>query len=113
MFRVTMEGGTIVADSLEGPRGVWELVLARAPQVLRCLGSKLRRCRAVFNRLCISPLVIDFLEPHPLNVAGAADYYRAIAAPMWLREVHSRLKHGSYDNEFDFAWDMRLVTPQH
>ena len=109
LFRVTIEGGTVVADSHEGPRAVWELVLARTPQVLRCLGSKLRRCRAVFNRLCISPLVIDFLEPHPLNVAGAADYYRTIAAPMWMKEIHSRLKHGSYDNEFDFAWDMRLV----
>jgi Bromodomain len=76
---------------------------------LAVLGGKLRRCRAVFNRLCTSPFILDFLEPYPLNLAGAADYYRVIKSPMWLREVHSRLVDGAYDNEFDFAWDVRLV----
>jgi hypothetical protein len=28
---------------------------------------------------------------------------------MWLREVHNRLVEGTYDNEFDFAWDVRLI----
>ena len=28
---------------------------------------------------------------------------------MWMREIHNRLADGSYDNEFDFAWDVRLV----
>ena len=73
------------------------------------LGGRLRRCRAVFNRLCVSPFILDFLEPFPLNVSGATDYYKVIKSPIWLREVHTRLVDGSYDNEFDFAWDVRLV----
>ena len=28
---------------------------------------------------------------------------------MWLQEIYHRLASGTYDNEFDFAWDMRLV----
>jgi hypothetical protein len=63
----------------------------------------------VFNRLCASPLIVDFLETYPLNVAGAADYYKVIKSPMWLREVHSRLVEGTYDYVYDFAWDVRLV----
>ena len=69
----------------------------------------MKRCRAVFNRLCVSPFILDFLEPFPLNVSGAADYYKVIKSPIWLREVHTRLVDGCYDNEFDFAWDVRLV----
>ena len=109
VFTVAIEGGTVVAEGFESPRAVWEQALLRGPDVLRCLGSKLLRCRAVLNRLCISPLIVDFLEPFPFHVAGGADYYRSIKAPMWLKEVHSRLANGTYDNEFDFAWDVRLV----
>lgn len=28
---------------------------------------------------------------------------------MWLKEVHTRLIDGAYDNEFDFSWDIRLI----
>ena len=36
-------------------------------------------------------------------------YLSIVRAPMWLREVYERLKNGKYDNEFDFAWDMRTI----
>ena len=98
-----------MSSSSISPRAAWETALTKGEKILAVLGCRLQRCRAVFNRLCISPLILDFLEPYPLNVAGAADYYRVIKAPMWLREVHSRLADGAYDNEFDFAWDMRLI----
>jgi len=28
---------------------------------------------------------------------------------MWLKEVHARLAGGTYDNEYDFAWDVRPI----
>lgn len=98
-----------VSESNKSPRDAWLDAMSKGDRILSALGSKLRRCRAVFNRLCTSPFIVDFLEPYPLHITGAADYYRVIKAPMWLRLVHSRLVEGTYDNEFDFAWDVRLV----
>ena len=98
-----------MSESNKSPRDAWLIAISKGERVLSALGNKLRRCRAVFNRLCTSPFIVDFLEPYPLHITGAADYYRVIKAPMWLRLVHSRLVEGTYDNEFDFAWDVRLV----
>jgi Bromodomain len=110
LLQLTFDGrGTMVTDSEVSPRKAWEDALTMGEGILTVLGGRLRRCRAVFNRLCTSPFILDFLEPYPLNVAGASDYYRVVKAPMWLREVHNRLVDGAYDNEFDFAWDVRLV----
>ena len=44
-----------------------------------------------------------------MNSSGASDYYKVIKSPLWLREVHTRLEDGLYDNEYDFAWDIRLI----
>ena len=98
-----------MTDSDVSPRKAWEEALTMGEGILTVLGGRLRRCRAVFNRLCTSSFILDFLEPYPLNLAGASDYYRVVKAPMWLREVYLRLVDGAYDNEFDFAWDVRLV----
>lgn len=107
-YLVTLQNGTVVAAG-DTPREAWDAVFGRELQTLRSLGSKMERCRAVFNRLCVSPDSTDFLEQVPVNSEEGAQYYRTIPAPMWLREVHSRLVSGTYDNEFDFAWDMRLI----
>lgn len=106
VFKVLLPNGTVVAHS-DTPRGVWEKVLGRKEDILRALGSKMRRCRAVFNRLCIEPDCLPFFDP----VVGdlAAHYDSVIVAPMWLREVHARLVEGAYEDEFDFAFDMRLI----
>jgi hypothetical protein len=66
------------------PQAAWEVAVSRGEDILKVLGSKLRRCRGVFNRLCASPLIVDFLETYPLNVAGAADYYKVSVLYMYM-----------------------------
>ncbi len=107
LFRVTLDD-TVIAEG-QNPRGVWESIPSLAPKMVKFLGSKLQRCRAVFNRLCIHPDVLHFIDPVPQNGAIGQEYYKLIKAPMWLREVHNRLVSGVYDSEFDFAWDVRLI----
>ncbi len=106
-FRITLDD-TVIAEGLS-PREVWESIPSLAPKLLNFLGSKLQRCRAVFNRLCIHPDVLHFIDPVPQNGTIGQEYYKLIKAPMWLREVHNRLVSGVYDSEFDFAWDVRLI----
>eukprot|EP00981_Chlorochromonas_danica_P001230 scaffold268_cov210-Ochromonas_danica.AAC.25 len=107
-FLITMENGTVISEG-QHPREAWLNMIGKEFRVLHTLGSKLRRCRAVFNRLCISPDSVPFLEQVPLNTAEGINYYKIITAPMWLREVHRRLITGQYENEYDYAWDMRLI----
>jgi len=107
-FTVTLENGTGISRC-KSPKEAWIDALGKEAGIVRVLGSKLKRCRAVFNRLCISPDALAFLEQVPLTGTIGVDYYTAITAPMWLREVHSRLSDGTYDIEFDFAWDVRLI----
>lgn len=107
-FLITMENGTVVSEGRH-PREAWLNMIGKEFRVLHTLGSKLRRCRAVFNRLCISPDSVPFLEQVPLNTTEGINYYKIITAPMWLREVHRRLITGQYENEYDYAWDMRLI----
>jgi hypothetical protein len=86
------------------------LETARGPLILRALGAPLRRCRAVLNRLCTLPFIMPFIECIPIsNQKASVAYYSATPAPMWLREVHSRLNQGTYEYVNDFAWDVRLV----
>jgi hypothetical protein len=53
----------------------------------------------------------DFFLEAPEMPAGEMEKYLVTVrgAVMWLREVHHRLNIGSYENEYDFAWDMRLA----
>lgn len=104
---VRMHDGTLVAADTD-PRAAWVAALGRGADLLRGLGSKLRRCRGVFNRISASPDAAHFREQPQLG-AQMAQYEEAVRAPMWLRVIHGRLVGGLYDNEFDFAWDMRLV----
>jgi hypothetical protein len=106
IFRVVMENGVIVSEAYT-PLQAWENVIGKETQTFHSIGSKLRRCRAVFNRVCASPDSVPFLEKSSLDEAEG--YYKVIQAPMWLREIHNRLVDGVYDNEYDFAWDMRLI----
>jgi hypothetical protein len=107
-FVVSTEHGTEVGLG-ESPLEAWKSIIGREQSMLRCLGNKLHRCKSVFNRLCASSDSVPFLEQVPLDTSAGASYYKVITAPMWLREVHQRLAKGEYDNEFDFAWDMRLI----
>lgn len=106
-FRITLDD-TVIAEG-PSPCEVWNSIPSLTPKLLNFLGSKLQRCRAVFNRLCIHADVIHFINPVPQNGTIGQEYYKLIKAPMWLREVHSRLVSGVYDSEFDFAWDVRLI----
>lgn len=107
-FQVALENGTVLNEAAT-PRLAWEGLIGREKEVLELLGSKMKRCRAVFNRIMVSPDALPFLEMVPLTGTLGQDYYSIITAPMWFREVHSRLVEGTYDVEFDFAWDMRLI----
>ena len=108
VFEVSCEN-TVVAT---GPsaREAWDqLSLGVDPRIFKVLGGRLWRCRAVLNRLCASQRIVPFLEQMDVDSEQGRDYYQVVRAPMWLREIHRRLLAGTYDWEFDFAWDVRLV----
>lgn len=107
-FVVALDSGTVIAED-SCPFDAWKKVVGKELITLRTLGGKLKRCRAVFNRMCTSPDCMPFLEQIPIATSTGANYYKEITSPMWLREVHQRLISGEYDNEFDFAWDVRLI----
>lgn len=107
-FLLLLENGVEVTRGAS-PLDAWKGLQGKEENILLSLSSKLKRCRAVFNRLCISPDAVPFLEQIPVDSDIGEDYYRVIKSPMWLREIHSRLVEGNYDNEYDFAWDMRLT----
>lgn len=105
LFLVELDNGIVVGKG-RSAKEAWTDVLTNSLAIVRSLGNKLQRCRAVFNRVCVSPDCVPFLEQVSLDMN---DYYAVIKSPMWLREIHNRLSEGTYDNEFDFAWDMRLI----
>jgi hypothetical protein len=106
---------TVVEVPLTKPdscKAAWGLCLKASlgPPILKALGAPLRRCRAVLNRLCTLPFIMPFIECIPVtNHKASVAYYSVTPAPMWLREVHSRLNEGTYEYVYDFAWDVRLV----
>ena len=109
-FAVAFRDGITVADG-ESPRALWDFILAEegTQAILRHIGGRLRRCRAVLNRLSINPLCVPFLEKvDPKHPAGI-EYYSEIKAPMWLSEVYMRLVEGAYNSEADFYFDMQLI----
>lgn len=109
LFRVSIDD-VLIGESSINPRIPWEGLFDEDPaSLLKILGGNLRRCRAVLNRLCIHTDIYPFLEEISSTDAVGMAYYQEIKSPMWLREVHKRLLEGEYDNEFDFAWDVRLV----
>ena len=108
-IQITAGEDIIVTESTVSPGDAWKTALQEGKHIITALGRKLARCRAVLNRLCVLPIIMPFLEEVPLTGVAGTAYYRVIKSPMWLREVHRRLVEGNYDNEFDFAWDVRLV----
>jgi len=108
MFEVCIANGTILAKAAD-PLVAWQEALKRADEIPALLGAKFIRCRAVFNRIACAESSAPYLEKPALAPAEMKDYRKIVEAPMWLREVHSRLINGAYDLEFDFAWDMRLI----
>ena len=109
-FEVRLTSGPLVAKAASH-KAAWAEVLGKGQQVLHLLGSKLRRCRAVLNRIAVLPDAAPFLESPVSSFKGAelTAYEAAVVSPMWLREVHARISGGLYDNEFDFVWDMRQI----
>lgn len=108
VFKIILQNGTLIAEAAD-PRSAWQSLIDKELKTLNSIASNLHRCRAVFNRLCVSKDAEPFLEQVPMGDKFASDYYSVITSPMWLREIHSRLNDGTYDNEFDFAWDVRLL----
>eukprot|EP01038_Epipyxis_sp_PR26KG_P005944 gene5944-8193_t len=105
-FQVCLnENGTIISEG-SSPLQAWEGFVTHAAETSRIVGNNLKRCRSVFNRLCVSPDAAQFYEQIPLT---STEYYKNIKAPMWFRVIHDRLVTGEYDSEFDFAWDVRLI----
>ena len=107
-FDVCMANGTILARA-SNPREAWKVAINHADEIPAQLGAKLIRCRAVFNRIACADSAAPYREKPNLSAAEMKEYRKVVDAPMWLREVHTRLTNGAYDNEFDFAWDMRLI----
>jgi hypothetical protein len=108
VFILFLENGTEICRG-ETPLEAWCGIKGLEEKVLFSLSNRLRRCRAVLNRMSVSPDAVPFLDQIPMEGSIGQDYYSVIKSPMWLTEVHSRLMDGIYDNEFDFAWDVRLI----
>jgi hypothetical protein len=107
-FTVALADGVTVINAPH-PRDVWVAVLSMPGLILNHIGNKMRRCRAVLNRLCTNPLVNPFLGKVDPSQPDGKEYYNTISAPMWLHEVHQRLVEGSYNSEFEFIWDVQLI----
>ena len=107
LFKVSTSDGILVTCRSH-PYESWCDVINNKEKILYALGSKIRRCRGVFNRLCASMDIVPFLEEVQHNKENSA-YYRMITAPMWMSEIHRKFKRGLYDSEFDFSHDVRLV----
>ena len=67
VFKVKLTNETLVASSEESPQHAWQLALSRPQEIASVLGAKLRRCRAVFNRLCCDTDADTFLEEMDLD----------------------------------------------
>jgi len=100
-------GEFLLADSLT-PKRAWTDALLQASTLIHFLSSKLRRCRAVLNRVCVAEGVEHWITKVPETTTEGIAYYKENKSPMWLEEVHRRLNTGAYRDEFDFAFDMRL-----
>jgi hypothetical protein len=114
---------SIVAQS-QHPLKAWEGIFRHMNGLIKLLGSRMRRCKAVLNRLCVHTEIMPFLEEikapqynqvrfplFPLHCIQSSLGGRSqiVRAPMWLSEVHTKLVNGFYDSEFEFAFDVRLV----
>jgi hypothetical protein len=89
--------------------GIWniDMFTSYGKLILQSLGQKFRRCRAILFYLSTCDSIEPFLDQQP--IFSLKSYLKIIKAPMWLNEVYGRLIDGMYDNEYDFAWDMRLI----
>lgn len=98
-FVLTIDGGTIIAEA-NSPRDVWMNLFNRQAieDLIFIRGDRLRHCRAILNRISIESIAQPFIDQNP-----------SISSPLWFRKVHDRLMAGYYDNEFDFAWDIRYI----
>ena len=85
-FQLSIENVGILCES-NTPYNVYNTLLSQAALLLPMLGSKLRRCRAVFNQLCCHPEITPFLEQISGSGHAGIAYYKMVTAPMWLREV--------------------------
>eukprot|EP01035_Chromulina_nebulosa_P023292 gene23292-30187_t len=106
VFSVTLSNGTLVAESTS-PRIAWVGIFGKELSIIHSLGGRLRRCRSVFNRLAASPGAIHFLEENSMQqFEGSSNNFKPL---IWLRMIHEQLVQGSYESEFEFAWDMRFL----
>lgn len=108
LFRLSVGENILVVES-ERINQIWNKTFLDTfgEPILRSLGNKFLRCRAILFYLSTCDSVEPFLEQLP--VFSTKSYLKVIKAPMWLSEVYDRLIEGMYDNEYDYAWDMRLI----
>ena len=104
VFQVMVADSCLVAES-HLPNIAWEKAIEETNRVLYAVARKLRRCRALFNRLCVCSEAIPYLEhkevPSYMIPPG-------VMAPLWLREIHRKFVLGLYSNENEFAVDIQL-----
>jgi hypothetical protein len=108
LFRLLVGDNILVLES-DNVTEIWNKNLfdTFGKPILQSLGQKFLRCRAILYYISTCDAIEPFLEELP--IFSTKQYLKTIKAPMWLSEVYSRLMDGLYDNEFDFAWDMRLI----
>lgn len=107
-FRLCVGENILVLES-DSVMNIWNQNLfdSFGKPILKSLGQKFLRCRAILYYICTCDSIEPFLEELP--IFSTKQYLKTIKAPMWLSEVYDRLMDGLYDNEYDFAWDMRLI----
>ena len=108
VFSVTLSNGTLVAES-PSPRIAWVGILGKELSIIHSLGGRLRKCRSVFNRLAASPGAIHFLEENSMQQSEGSSSSSNFKPLIWLRMIHEQLVQGTYESEFEFAWDMRFL----
>ena len=114
LFSVTLSNGTLVAES-SSPKIAWLGIFGKELNIIHSVGGRMRRCRSVFNRLAASPGAEYFLEENSFqqSLEASGNSGNNIFKPLiWLRMIHEQLVQGTYENEFEFAWDMRYLFKQ-
>ncbi len=107
-FLLGVEDNTILARS--DPYSIWAGVLNDPMVIVNYFGSMLKRCRAVLNRLCagLDDSHAEWYLMESKDAASLASVGSAANCFISLREIHRRLISGVYENQDDFAFDMRV-----
>jgi hypothetical protein len=104
-FVLTIDGGTVIAQG-SSPRDAWLRLFDTdaIANLLNIRSGRLKHCRALLNRIAVDHRARALIDRNSMDESLAT-----YSCPLWLRKISQRLAHGCYDNEFDFAYDMRFI----